>query len=233
MQIFFFFKVGIAKGDIISHFLFLCVSSSLRFASLHLCFLPQPTLVCPLGISSEHSPPFFFFFSIRVMNKRERGKQMNKEREYDEEGMRHCTEAVTLTESTEQCTRKQDPEQLQENIDLYLVLFSFLSLGVCRVIFLCTCLISCLSLHFLFIFLYFFIFFLQLFMRYVKRSTFCLCHGKEPLLEKLSTTSVQLMPLVSPIICLRQSMWVYFHPSIWKQISDSVWLGALSIKHLI
>lgn len=31
---------------------------------------------------------------------------MNKEREYDEEGMRYCTEAVTLTESTEQCTRE-------------------------------------------------------------------------------------------------------------------------------
>lgn len=99
MQIFFFFFLSWhCKGDIVSHFLSLCVLSSSRFASLHLSFLPLPTLVCPLGISSEHSPPFFF--SIRVMD----GGGI--EREYDEEGMRYCTEAVTLTESTEQCTRE-------------------------------------------------------------------------------------------------------------------------------
>lgn len=59
---FFFFLSWHCMGDIVSHFLSLCVSSSSRFASLHLSFLPLPTLVCPLGISSEHSPPFFFFF---------------------------------------------------------------------------------------------------------------------------------------------------------------------------
>lgn len=46
---------------------------------------------------------------------------MNKEREYDEEGMRYCTEAVTLTESTEQRIGEYNWEPLQKNIDLYLV----------------------------------------------------------------------------------------------------------------
>ena len=41
-----------------------------------------------------------------MKGREEEGKQMNKEREHDEEGMRYCTEAVTLTESTEQCTRE-------------------------------------------------------------------------------------------------------------------------------
>lgn len=42
--------------------------------------------------------------------------------------------------------------------------------------------------------------FLKLLMRYVRRSTFSLCPGNTPRLERRSTTSVQLMPLVSPVM---------------------------------
>lgn len=42
---------------------------------------------------------------------------------------------------------------------------------------------------------------LQLRMRYAKRSTCFRCRGREPQPGKLSTTSVQLMPLVSNIMC--------------------------------
>lgn len=31
---------------------------------------------------------------------------MNKKKGLDEEGMRYCTEAITLTETTEKCTRE-------------------------------------------------------------------------------------------------------------------------------
>lgn len=71
--------------------------------------------------------------------------------------------------------------------------------SVCMVIFLCP--LDCCFISMLYISC-----FLQRLTRYVKTRTFSLCHGKEPPLEKLSTTSVQLMPLVSPMIYFSQSV---------------------------
>lgn len=51
---------------------------------------------------------------------------------------------------------------------------------------------------------------LQLLMRYVKMSTSSLCRGRERQLEKLSTTNVQLMPLVS-CTALLASHYLHMH----------------------
>lgn len=56
-----------------------------------------------------------------------------------------------------------------------------------------TCLFASLSLTSLLFFS-----FLKLLTRFVRRSTFSQCPGSVPRLERRSTTSVQLMPLVSP-----------------------------------
>lgn len=49
---------------------------------------------------------------------------------------------------------------------------------------------------------------LQLLMRYVKMSTSSPCHGREPQLEKPSTTSVQLTPLVSHNVSLKFTLQI-------------------------
>lgn len=91
------------------------------------------------------------------------------------------------------------------------------------------CLPDCASFHFFCIFL---AYFLQLLMRYVKTSTFSPCHGKEPPLEKLSTTNVQLMPLVSHMICFSQSV-IHQYNSVIAFVSDFVILFGLELWILI
>lgn len=68
-----------------------CVILSLLFIT--------PLSPAPLGISSECRAPFF-----HQAYEKEGKTQKNKKRWWDEEGVRYCTEAVTLTESTEKCT---------------------------------------------------------------------------------------------------------------------------------
>lgn len=55
--------------------------------------------------------------------------------------------------------------------------------------------------------------FLKLLMRYVRRSTFSLCPGNVPQLERRSTTSVQLMPLVSDACWICRPSNQYLKPS--------------------
>lgn len=100
--------------------------------------------------------------------------------------------------------------------------------SVCVVIFLCACQTA---LHFTFS-VSFSLIFLQLLMRYVKTSTFSPCHGKEPPLEKLSTTNVQLMPLVSHMICFSQSV-IHQYNSVIAFVSEFVILFGLELWILI
>ncbi len=78
----------------------------------------------------------------------------------------------------------------------------YVSVGVCAWWFFLFCIPA--WLHFISLFLCVSHLHLQLLTRYVKTSTFSLCHGREPQLEKLSTTSVQLTPLVSHMTCFSQ-----------------------------
>lgn len=78
------------------HIFSLCVSLLALRLSSSLCFAPANTRLPPRNIFRALFPIFFHQGYERERGRG--GKQMNKEREYDEEGMRYCTEAVTLTE---------------------------------------------------------------------------------------------------------------------------------------
>lgn len=97
------------------------VFSSPVFCSL----LSVPLHLSASASASARLPPWNIFrallcFFIRV-GKDGEGGDMNKKKGWDEEGMRYCTEAMSLAESTENWTRGRGLELLQESIDLYLV----------------------------------------------------------------------------------------------------------------
>lgn len=190
------------------HIFSLCVSLLALRLSSSLCFAPANTRLPPRNIFRALFPIFF---------------HQGYERERGRGGNRWIKRGNTMKREWDTVLRQWHWQRALSNVQgnkigsycrrtliciLFCVLFCplffcWLCLWECVRGDFSVCLPDCASFHFFCIFL---AYFLQLLMRYVKTSTFSPCHGKEPPLEKLSTTSVQLMPLVSHMICFSQSV---------------------------